>query len=138
MEQAAQGLRSIFDAQTVLTSPLLRARQTADIISAAYGVAAPRMSNALASGEHLRLFAGAARAGVERVVAVGHEPHISSALALALSGDSDAFVAVFKKGAAALLLFEAEVEPGRASLLWLLQPAQLRALAPTATAWQSP
>jgi phosphohistidine phosphatase SixA len=65
--------------------------------------------------------------GSELVAAVGHEPHVSACVSWLLAERSVPFFA-FKKGGACLLEFEGEVDAGRATLLWALQPAHLRRL----------
>jgi phosphohistidine phosphatase len=129
MEQAAHGLRRLWEPEVILTSPLLRARQTADILLECFGLHELKVLDALATGDHDRLFAAAAKGGHERVAAIGHEPHISAALSYALTGDEGAVAAEFKKGAAALVVFAGDARAARGILRWLLQPAALRALA---------
>lgn len=129
MEAAAAGLRLLMTADALLTSPLLRARQTAEILQNAFGIEDPRVSEALASGAHGALFDDANATGGETVLAVGHEPFLSEALAYALTGDSAGMSAPFKKGAAALVEFHGPAAPGGGVLEWLMQPAALRAVA---------
>jgi phosphohistidine phosphatase SixA len=62
------------------------------------------------------------------VVLVGHEPNLSTFLAVALSGDGARMKIEFKKGAAACLYFNGRIEPGRATLEWMLPPRVLRTL----------
>jgi hypothetical protein len=46
----------------------------------------------------------------------------------ALTGLQESFVEL-KKGSACMLRFDEDLKPGRAKMLWLLKPSQLRALA---------
>jgi phosphohistidine phosphatase len=112
----------------VLTSPYLRALQTAEIVADALGV-----SNKVERTEHLTpdgnpralitLIAsrGAARA---RVLVVGHEPYLSQLIAVLVSGDERTLITMKKAGLCKLAI--ETLRYGRcASLEWLLTPAQV-------------
>jgi phosphohistidine phosphatase len=129
MREAARGLATLFHPQLILTSPYVRARQTAEILEERYRTRQVRLCHALAPGDDAELLAELAASDVERVMAVGHEPHFSRTASLLLTGDGDGAALLFRKGAAALLSFEGEAAPGEGLLTWLLQPAALRALA---------
>ena len=129
MREAAAGLQQLFAPEAVLSSPLVRARQTAEILLDAYGLRGLHLSDALATGNDRALFADVEALGVENVIAVGHEPFMSETLAVALTGERGGLAALFKKGAAALLSFDGAIAPGAARLEWLVQPAVLRAIA---------
>jgi phosphohistidine phosphatase len=122
MESAAQGLATLLQPDLILTSPLVRARQTAEIIANATG-ASVEACDALANGDHESLLAAAHR---DCVVAVGHEPHISNFLGWAL-GTRHLPVEI-KKGSAALMTFEGQPEPGNGTLDWFMPPRALRQL----------
>lgn len=128
MAEAAAGLRNLLPPGALLTSPLLRARQTAEILQDVFGIDELHVSDALATGAHGSLFEDANATGEEVVFAVGHEPYMSEALAFALTGDPAGMAALFKKGAAALIEFDGPAAAGRGSLEWLIQPAALRAI----------
>ncbi len=130
MEEASLGLRQLFKAQAIISSPLTRARETAEILLDAYGLSRLYVTDALACGDDGRLAADVAEIGATRVIAVGHEPYMSGTLSWALAGDSQVIASVFRKGAAALVSFPAGLEPGAGTLEWLLQPAALRGLGP--------
>lgn len=128
MREVARGLRQLVPALGgLLTSPYTRALQTAEIVAAAYGLT-PRVVPELASGRqpHEILRVLESLAGEDTAALVGHEPDLSELASLLLSGDSRSFIAL-KKGGACLLQLDA-AQPGRAKLLWLLKPAQLRLL----------
>lgn len=120
MEEAASGLAELFSPRLILTSPLLRAQQTAEILAEAMEAPVERC-DALANGDHESLLAACR---VDRVVAVGHEPHTSRFIAWAL-GSPPVSLDV-RKGGAALLYFPGEPEPGTATLRWFLPPRVLR------------
>jgi phosphohistidine phosphatase len=131
MAKQARGLAAIgvtFDA--VLTSPLVRARQTADILADAFR-AAPRIVEApsLAPGRSPKDTASALREFTRRtsLALVGHEPGLGELAAwlIGLRGPLE-----FKKGSIALIEV-ALLPPPAASgeLRWLLTPRILRKLA---------
>jgi phosphohistidine phosphatase len=125
---AARGLATILEApDALLTSPWLRALQTAEIAGRAWGGPEPRKTDALAGGSFEDLAAVVDGYREKKLVAVvGHEPWLSSLLAHLL-GTRHGERLAFKKGGAALL----EVPDGLAAggqLVWLLPPRLLRAL----------
>jgi phosphohistidine phosphatase len=122
MEAAAEGLATLIHPDLILSSPLLRARETAEIVAAATG-APVEECDALANGDNESLLAAAYR---DTVVAVGHEPHISNFLGWAL-GTKHLPVEI-KKGSATLITFEGTPEPGAGTLDWFLPPRALRQL----------
>jgi phosphohistidine phosphatase len=126
MAQAAAGLATLVRPAVVLSSPYVRAWQTANLVADA---CRSRLvgCEALASGDDTELFATINRAAAPSVAVVGHEPHVSTTLSLLLVG-GDGLRAAFKKGAAALVQCE-RAGPGVAWLEWYLPPAALRALA---------
>lgn len=133
MEEATNGLARLLRADLVVSSPYLRAVQTADILVGALGLARHSRLDALAYGDDAQLFTVLGASGARCAVAVGHEPHMSRTLSLALTGDHDLARSVLKKGSAALITFDGAPQPGAGALEWLLPPAALRALA----AWHS-
>jgi len=131
MKAAAAGLRALGVAPAVvLTSPLVRAVETAAIVVAALQQApAPRELPALtpdvAPADTLKGLRAFGRH--EDVMIVGHEPNLSRTIALLLFGATDGASIELKKGACAALELAA-FEPGEATLHWLLQPRLLRRL----------
>ena len=127
--QAAAGLKGLVEPQVIMTSPLLRARQTAEILMDACGLAKLHFSDALASDDHAALMLDVIELEARSVMLVGHEPHMSGLLAYLLTGDEALMASTFKKGAAALVSCDGEPVAGDCWLEWLIQPAALRALA---------
>jgi phosphohistidine phosphatase len=127
--EAAKGLARILDRpDALLTSPWLRARQTAAIAAAAWGGIAPVEEKALASGS----FEAQARVLDEHpedatVAIFGHEPWVSELLGR-LVGTKAAERLTFKKGGAALVDVPESLADG-GSLVWYLTPKLLRKLA---------
>ena len=123
VKEEARGLRRLdVRPDMLLASPLVRARQTAEIVRHALGLEA-RIVDALAPGcdiARLRELLGEYRSA-ERVMLVGHEPDFSE-LVGALSGGSRIQL---KKGGLARVDLEA-IEEGAGMLIWLLPPLALR------------
>jgi len=129
---AARGLKALgLKPGRILSSPLIRARQTAEILRDAV---APDLELEIephlepsgdfeATAKALRPFAE------ETVAVVGHEPHVSGFTAYLLAGGHSHASLLFKKGAAALVQFPGQVQPGAGTLEWLMQPGALRAVA---------
>jgi phosphohistidine phosphatase len=129
MIEAARGLAKLAQPDVIVTSPLLRARQTADILLRQYGQQKARTSAALASGDNPRLLLDLEDIEGEVVMVVGHEPHLSATLSWLLTGDAHTVESDLKKGCAALIAADGRLRPGDCTLKWLLQPAALRGLA---------
>lgn len=103
----------------VLTSPLPRARQTAELFCAAVGgepVVDDRLRPGAGWGDMAR--AMAEHPDARRVMFVGHEPDLSSVAAL-LTGASSVRM---RKGALAAIEFYGVPEPGTGELAWLIDP----------------
>jgi phosphohistidine phosphatase SixA len=114
----------------ILTSPLARARETADITSRAYGgVPAPEPSELLGDrAEPARTLAGLAAVEAERLLCVGHEPTLSRLAGLLLSRDGSARVEMRKSGVA-VIDCPGPVGSGHGTLQLHLRPSELVALA---------
>jgi phosphohistidine phosphatase len=126
--EAAKGLTDLVDRpDALLTSPLLRARQTAELAAAAWGQVEPKETPALAGGTFEEQAAVLDRYPRDATVAVvGHEPHLSALLARLLGSRHDDRLA-FKKGGAALVDVPGRLAGG-GQLLWFLPPKVLRKL----------
>lgn len=131
MQLAARGLKKLLpQLPLVATSPLTRAVQTAQIVCEVYGsrkATEIEMLRPEAPVEDLLPWLQSQRAN-GTVALVGHEPHMSCAISWLLTGESTPIV-LMKKGAACLIQDGDCGDRGDATLLWLLQPAQLRKLA---------
>jgi phosphohistidine phosphatase len=130
--KAAAGLKEFSKApDRLLTSPLVRARQTAQILTDVAGwppaEEAPELSPGGAALAVLTLL------GQERskmVAVVGHEPGLGALLTACLLGEVGALTIEMKKNAVACVSFEGSPLAGRAVLQWLATPRMLRALRP--------
>jgi phosphohistidine phosphatase len=119
------------DLEAVVSSPLLRARQTADLLAAGLAGRPERVDlGALEPGA--RPAAALAwlrtRRELQSVALVGHEPHLSRLEAWLLAA-RERPLAVFKKGGAALIEIPGRIAAGRGELQWHLTASQLRELA---------
>lgn len=130
MRKAAKGLRQLIPAlDLIATSPLLRAAQTAEIVAREYGDTRTVQVSALAPRKPLPALLEWLNAHPPEatVALVGHEPHLSTFLCWLLTGLQESFVEL-KKGGAALVEVPTPVAAGKAKLLWMLKPSQLRDL----------
>lgn len=111
------------------TSPYARAAETADLLARAFGVGAPEELQAIAPGSPpADVFPWlAARAGLDLVALVGHEPQLGGLASWLLARAGVPFLEL-KKAGACLLELEGRPRAGSARLLWVLAPAQLRRL----------
>ena len=133
MRGVARGLhRLVPHVDLLATSPLTRAAQTADIVAAAYHIR-KRVDVAQLAPEApvttlLKWLQEQDAGHPDATVAlVGHEPQLGVFVSWMLTGLQESHVQL-KKGGTCLLRCKTDVKPGRATLLWLLKPSQLRGL----------
>ncbi len=132
LRASAAGMRAIgVEIDVLLTSPLVRAAETAAVVAEVYGgELAPRELPALAPGvapvETVRALRPFARHG--HVMVVGHEPGLGQTVALLLTGSAEGLALDLKKGGLVAL----EVDPAHlqsgATLRWMMTSRQLRRL----------
>jgi len=127
---AMRALDLAFD--LILSSPYVRARQTAEIIAEAFSARKKlEFDHSLACGgdpkelvEHLKR----RQPPLEHVLLVGHEPYLSGLVSLLVTGNANSRV-VFKKGGLCKLSTES-LKYGRCAVLeWLLTPRQMALMA---------
>lgn len=116
----------------ILTSPYLRARQTAEGVAAVLKLRKKlEFTYTLTPGgskEQLVELINRRRPAPENVLLVGHEPYLSELVSLLVSG-KEGFSVVLKKGGLCKLTLES-VKRGRcAALAWLLTPKQMELMA---------
>ncbi|MBI3265047.1 MAG: phosphohistidine phosphatase SixA [Acidobacteria bacterium] len=111
----------------VLTSPLIRARQTAELLREQYHDASLVETEALAPGGSYRavLAALSALGDCSSAALVGHAPDIGE-LAARLLGARGAIE--FKKGAICCIELSSLPPAGPGTLRWFVQPRMLRAI----------
>jgi len=124
MRLAARGMHRLgIDVDTLLTSPLLRARQTASIVAERFDLT-PEVTELLAPGASWRRLLGELEErGTRRAMLVGHEPDLSLTIS-ALTGGG---MLQLKKGGLALVELPINSEADGV-LLWLMTPKMLRIL----------
>jgi phosphohistidine phosphatase len=129
MRAASRGLRKLIKrADVVASSPLLRAKQTAKVLSKRYRKPASEMIAVLEPGSAPEGFAEWANTHAEAqvVMAVGHEPHLGALATWLITGSPDSAIE-FEKGGAALIEFDAAPQKGNGRLKWLMGPKELAA-----------
>ncbi len=128
-KEAAAGIARLFERpDALLTSPWLRARQTAGILAKAWRGIEPTETEALAGRPFAEQAAVLDRHPAKATVAiVGHEPHLSALLAR-LVGARHGERREMKKGGIALLDVPGRLAEG-GTLLMFVPPKLLRQLA---------
>ena len=108
----------------ILTSPLVRARQTAESVAPALG-ATVEVSDELRSGATYDDFERLIRrfGGIECLMLVGHEPDLSEVAAALIGAESGALV--LKKAGLIRVDINSRFERGRGRLRWLMTSHQL-------------
>jgi phosphohistidine phosphatase len=133
LKKAAKGLRAQeVEPALILTSPVLRARQTAESLADALGLkekairAMPELHHAVPPAKAL---ARLARMRLPRAVAlVGHEPWLGEFLSLLIAGGAGSARAEIDKGGAALVQADSPAK-GAGVLAWRMTREQLAAMA---------
>jgi phosphohistidine phosphatase len=131
--EVATGLHALGVApDAIFSSPLVRARQTAEIVALELGLV-----KALRETRHLEpgaapaaLFAAIREAApnADAVMLVGHEPDLGVLVARLLGGEGGALDCPLKKAGLARLEVDAMPPKRRATLRWFVPPAVLRAI----------
>jgi len=124
---AIQGLDISFD--QILSSPFLRARQTADIVASELNLRdVLGFRDELKPGGDFKALIrqiNLLRPAPENVLLVGHEPDLSHLISQLISGQGEALIDL-KKGGFAKLEIKERLRPARcATLNWLLTPKQM-------------
>lgn len=124
---AMRGLRQMgAEPDAMLTSPYLRAAQTAEIACEIFGFSRDKLRRSdtlLPSGDPAALFREISRIHARELMCFGHAPQMDLALAHALGLDEPA-TELKKAGVGCLEI--TKFSPLRAKLLWLATPGMLR------------
>jgi phosphohistidine phosphatase len=126
--RTAEGLKRLrIPVGAVVTSPLLRAQQTAEHVIRTFGLGGVQELAALEPEANPQLASSALHdlAKHEHVVLVGHEPHLGSWLSWLVTGEGDLRCLFKKSGAACVELDRVPPLKGSATLRWFLTPKQL-------------
>lgn len=120
----------------IFTSPLLRARQTAEVVADVLELQHKvKMIESLAPGKSLvgaesgraELFIEMGAYSFDRALLVGHQPDLSETASFMLTGNRNLNIE-FRKGALCAIEMTSIPPRGPGLLRWLLQPRQLREL----------
>jgi phosphohistidine phosphatase len=131
MREIGEGLKRMgFEVDWIVTSPLVRAVETAGIIAESLAARAPvDVCEAMRPGgspEDLIAFL-AKRPSRTRVLVVGHEPDLSELAARLIGAGSHANLAL-KKGGCGMISFDEFPPKSPGQLVWWLTPRLLRKL----------
>src|SRR5262245_41209402 len=125
MRVAARGLRKQgVELDLLLTSPLVRAVETAEIVGAALEIGKKQirqtanLSPGAAAGDLLAEIKTCA--GVESLALVGHEPDLSGLISRVIQTDVSSLSIQLKKGSVCCLNITETVPALRGELMWLL------------------
>ncbi len=117
-------------ADALLTSPLARARQTADILTQIArwpeAVDCPELAPQSRFGAVLAMLR---TQQARRIALVGHEPNLSVLVSFCIAGPDSRPLVTMKKGAVACVLFPEEITAGTGTLTALAPPRALRRMA---------
>ena len=112
----------------ILSSPLLRAKRTAEIIGNAINVTECMTTEYLVPQTSEReLLRQLNECGRNSVLLVGHEPHLRAFVSLLIAGTRHANIAV-KKGVLLALETSTPVQAGSGVLKWMLTSEQMKRL----------
>jgi phosphohistidine phosphatase len=117
----AKALKALnVNVDAVLSSTLERAKQTGKLIEKELDIKKFSMTQYLIPGsDHLELIKQLNELGLNCVLLVGHEPHLSALLSLLVNGKTYSHIEI-KKGSVALVETPAPIEKGKGVLRWLL------------------
>ena len=131
--KAAAGMRAIgMECELILSSPLARALETAEIVASVFGDGLalrvlPELATGVAPADAVAALAAYGKAS--NLMVVGHEPQLSALVSILLAGAPGAIhLRLRKGGCVALDLPASGIEPGAAELLWMMTQRQLRRL----------
>ena len=130
---ALQRLGEVVD--VILASPLVRARQTAEIAAKVLGAEVREENSLTPSGDAKRLrsrLQALGEDGRQNILVVGHNPSMEAMLSIYISGSAQAEIRLGKACAAGIELPLAG--EGKAQLEWLLKRKQLAMVAGAASA----
>ena len=128
--QAARGLRSLaIEVDAVLTSPCVRAVQTAQVLAEEAGWPIAESCEALEPTARASAAERTLEARAEASLAVvGHQPELAELASLLLTGDEQALALELKKGSVACIRFVGRPARNAGVLRWSVSPKFLRRL----------
>jgi len=133
MRKAARGISRLdIEFNAILTSPLIRARQTAEIVADALGLdsAIEEISELAPDGSSDRLLSVLSRfTEEENILLVGHEPFLGKFAGVLVAGKENSELALpQKKGGICRIEVDALPLSQAGQLQWFITPRQLRLL----------
>lgn len=131
MMRVVAGLRETdFRPELILTSPLKRAVETAEVVAQGCGNISVEPQDELSPGSKPESLVGRLQAhfGLPSLAIVGHQPDLGQLVSLLLTGSPAACQIAFKKGGVALVSGDPSKTPAEWTLEWLLTPRVLRRL----------
>lgn len=133
MREAARGLRRLgVELDMVLTSPLVRAVETAEIVATALGVSkkdVEQTSGLAPGGSQDELIAEIKnKTGVEAIALIGHQPDLGALISRIVHSGS-ALSVQLKKGGVCCLNVTEMVPALYGQIAWLMTPRQMRLFA---------
>lgn len=133
MREAVKGLKKLgVQLDLILTSPLVRAVETAEILAVSLGISRKeiRQTPALAPGAPAEeLFAEIkSHGGSESIALVGHQPDLGNLISRIIQSERCVLSIQLKKGSICCINVTETVPTLRGDLMWLLTPRQLRML----------
>jgi phosphohistidine phosphatase len=126
--KAAAGLKKLCKApDRLLTSPLVRATQTARILTQVAGWPRAEIAPELRPGQAVAtVLSLLGKDRSKRIAIVGHQPDLSALLTACLLRNHAALPIEMKKNAVACLSFDGRARIGGAAFKWLATPRMLR------------
>lgn len=108
----------------IFSSPYLRAKETAEIVSEKLKIEIQETELLIPSGSFEKLVERINSRELESVLLVGHEPFLSSFLSFLLTGNENLNLEL-KKGGFCCVEFYEKIEIGNGTLTFLLTPKQM-------------
>ena len=128
MKAIAEGMLAIkLQLGRILSSPYVRARETAEIVGQVFGLKIELWKPLIPSGNPHQLISHLVKVHEDNVLLVGYEPHLSEFVSVLICGNPEAQIEL-KKGALCKVSSNHLIYGRCATLEWLLAPAQLRTL----------
>jgi phosphohistidine phosphatase len=132
MREIAEGMKACeLEFDLILSSPFVRAKQTADIVAEAFQCKKrlELSSHLVPGGSPQKLIdeLDSKHADKKSILLTGHEPNLSSLISLLISGNAGIAIN-FKKGGLGKVTMDRLCQGRCATLEWLLTPRQLRGL----------
>ena len=130
MRKIAKGLKGLEKpVDLILTSPYLRATQTAEILAKTLDLEEDKIIQTdhlspTGYADNLIQAINEKYSNIENIALVGHEPYLSGLVSMLLAGDPDISLNL-KKGGVCCLSIDNLTYARCANLNWLLSPAQL-------------